>query len=328
MINLKYNLDLKSDQSSPIINPHFINYLRDYNVNIVDKNPDVILSHQTKTKIIEENGPPIILLERIDSCNITVRSLIKHKRVIAVIKNTIFRDPKINNEPVQYGRYHFRLIAEKSNLKLDPDITFYNHKIPITDDDLKKIELGYTFALYSKMNRSIKREINFNEKRGLDCNFHGTTGYGANAAAVNYHRKLCVKKLEFLKNKLPINCGGNRSLKSDQYNHIIVNSKSSVSPWGLGEACYRDFESIYLGSVLIKPDSSFVLGKQDIYQNFKYYIPCEIDFSDLEDKINYVKTNWNQLKDMRIEARKYLCSFLNSQKLAQQFAEIIKRRLS
>ena len=84
-----------------------------------------------------------------------------------------------------------------------------------------------------------------------------------------------------------------------QYISELLNTKIVVSPWGHGEACYRDFEALFCGCILLKPDSSFVKCWPDIYDNDKTYIPCKADFSDLQEKVSWIKSNWIKLTEFR-----------------------------
>jgi len=322
MIKIKLILDQKNHQSWPILRSTAVHSLKSNGIQFVNDNPDVLLIHQIKfdPKYLNKNIP-IILLERIDSACVTKRKEIKHPNIIGVIKNTIFRDPELNNAPVQYGRYHAKRIIETHNIKADDKLEFYDQKIILDNSDIEKIELGWTFALYKKMEEYTKKKIDFKAKRSMDVNFYGTVNYGEKTVAINFHRKLCIERIKQLKN-CNVSTGSGRPLGPGQYTQLLLDSKISVSPWGLGEACYRDFEAIYMGSVLIKPDTSYVKGTQDIYQNNKYYIPCKLDFSDLQEKVDWVKKNWRNLTEHRIKARKYLMSWWDIEKYSNHMAKV------
>jgi len=57
------------------------------------------------------------------------------------------------------------------------------------------------------------------------------------------------------------------------------------SPFGYGEICWRDFEAIATGSVLVKPDMSHIAAEPDIYRPGETYIPVAWDLSDLNEKV-------------------------------------------
>jgi len=54
------------------------------------------------------------------------------------------------------------------------------------------------------------------------------------------------------------------------------------------------------GSIVIKPDISFVDTNPNWYEPNKTYIPCRNDFVDLEEKIDYVLDNFKELQQTMI----------------------------
>jgi hypothetical protein len=88
-----------------------------------------------------------------------------------------------------------------------------------------------------------------------------------------------------------------------EFLNLISNSKCTLSPFGMGEICFRDFEIIQHGSVMIKPDMSLVNTYPNIYIPYETYIPCKLDYSDLLDKIQWVKENPKQCNEIINNAR-------------------------
>jgi hypothetical protein len=76
-----------------------------------------------------------------------------------------------------------------------------------------------------------------------------------------------------------------------EYADILKRSKCALSPFGMGEVCFRDFEIIQAGSVLLKPDMSNVKTYPNIYIPYETYIPCNLDYSDLIEKIEWIMDN-------------------------------------
>jgi len=108
---------------------------------------------------------------------------------------------------------------------------------------------------------------------------------------------------------------------------LLRTSKIVISPWGNGEWCWRDYEAIYSGAVVIKPNSDFVHAVPDLYRNNKYYVACNPDFSDLEEKISYVVENYEKFIDMRKNARNLLINHWGYEKIAHNLATAIRRVL-
>ena len=60
-----------------------------------------------------------------------------------------------------------------------------------------------------------------------------------------------------------------------------------VSPFGYGEVCWRDFEAMLCGCLVIKPDMSHVETNPDIFRPHETYVPVQWDYADLEEKCSY-----------------------------------------
>tara|TARA_R110001592_G_scaffold166015_4_gene400840 strand:- start:2749 stop:3765 length:1017 start_codon:yes stop_codon:yes gene_type:complete len=89
-----------------------------------------------------------------------------------------------------------------------------------------------------------------------------------------------------------------------EFADVMTRSKCTLSPYGQGELCFRDFEIIKYGSVMIKPDMSKVITYPNIYIPFETYIPCKLDYSDLIEKIQWVKDNPKKCQEISNNARK------------------------
>ena len=69
-----------------------------------------------------------------------------------------------------------------------------------------------------------------------------------------------------------------------------------MSPFGFGEMNPRDLLSAKFNSVLIEPDMSYIYSKPFIYEDGETYIACKYDWSDLDEKIDYVLSNYDELR--------------------------------
>ncbi|MDG2257360.1 MAG: glycosyltransferase [Paracoccaceae bacterium] len=94
-------------------------------------------------------------------------------------------------------------------------------------------------------------------------------------------RNAAVTALIALQKKFRVEAPTDRVSQQDYY-HEMLASRFIVSPFGFGELCWRDFESILCGSVLVKPDMSHVETWPDMFVAGETYVPVKWDFSDLE----------------------------------------------
>jgi len=71
------------------------------------------------------------------------------------------------------------------------------------------------------------------------------------------------------------------------YYSELKKSKIVLSPFGWGEVCFRDFEAILCGALLLKPDMSHLVTWPNVYIPNETYVPLKWDGSDLLEKSLY-----------------------------------------
>lgn len=71
-------------------------------------------------------------------------------------------------------------------------------------------------------------------------------------------------------------------VSQDDYYHEMRSSKICVSPFGYGELCWRDFEAILCGCLLIKPNMDHIRTLPDLFVPGVTYVTTAWDFSDLD----------------------------------------------
>lgn len=305
------------EQSKPLLySPNYTSALENKDIQFVKTGEDATLVHASLlTKEMLLKGDPLIILERIDAAVVVKKAELKKQNVIGMIKNTCLNPWELNNHPCCYGRYHTTLIGGDVTPGLDVvysestltdpnaiDSSPYRRiqidpNVILTKEDAGKIHCGFSFCHYAKMNGLDTLPVLFDTDRKNDIHFVGTIEYGNNVL-ITKHRNRAVEQIKKLKGASSI-CFGGRPQTAKNYIISLLNTKIALSPWGHGEACYRDFEAMFCGCVLLKPDSSFVKSWPDIYQNGITYIPCNADFSDLQEKVDWIKGNWSKLADMR-----------------------------
>jgi len=174
----------------------------------------------------------------------------------------------------------------------------------MSDEMYDRIKLtGWNFGYY---NPNYLKFDNANLERTIDVcaiyqGFHKENGDHGTRNDLMYtnHRTSAWKVLEnsigitYEKDKRPF----------PEFADVMRRSKCTLSPFGMGELCFRDFEIIQFGSVMIKPDMSQVITHPNIYIPYETYIPCALDWSDLIEKIEWVKSNPNKCKEIVENAR-------------------------
>ena len=136
------------------------------------------------------------------------------------------------------------------------------------------------------------------------------------------HRGGLWKVLEPLKSKY--NMIYDR-LPFEEYIKNLMDSKISFSPFGMGEICFRDFECMQYGTIMIKPNQDLVKTIPDIYEPGKTYIDVKYDWSDLEEKIDYILSNFDELNvEINENIRKKFMGGYDYRKLCLYWYDIFK----
>ena len=69
------------------------------------------------------------------------------------------------------------------------------------------------------------------------------------------------------------------------YMRELAQSRICFSPFGYGEVCWRDYEAVYSGALLLKPDMSHMETTPDVFVANETYVPIRWDFEDLDDAV-------------------------------------------
>ena len=86
-------------------------------------------------------------------------------------------------------------------------------------------------------------------------------------------------------------------IPQEEYLQNMYDSKIVFSPYGFGAyGAPRDVQAAQFGSVLIKPRIDWIDTTPNMYVENETYVACEQDFSDLEEKVDYVLSNFNELQ--------------------------------
>ncbi len=292
---------------------------------------------------------PVIIYERADSAVVVnspkVRGLMAHSDVKLWLKRNTYRDYQLNNQPFLKGRLHFRQLNELPRFHVRPTEGEPPSAL-VTEEMASKVRM-LPIVPIELMARFREAPVNWTRKRQIDVAFAGTVDYevrgndfwdgeyetalaatvGGFDAIIDEHRREAMRQLVELKH-LRIFIGTNRAIRPDMYLEALLRSSISVSPWGLGEYGYRDYEAMLAGSILIKPNSDHIRTfAPDIYQSWKYYAPCLADFSDLADVVREVLSNRDRSVEVARAARDALLAENTPDKIFEYFLGLFNEAL-
>lgn len=139
----------------------------------------------------------------------------------------------------------------------------------------------------------------------------------------NDHRNNLFNNVSDRFNSVKLNVG--QRLNRDEYLKTMYDCKIILAPFGFGEITPRDLEAAMFGSVLIKPDMSHIETLPNVYIPYETYVPCKHDFSDINEKIDYVLSDYKNIQKAYTEnfRKKYAESY-DPHKLVLYYYNIFK----
>jgi len=179
---------------------------------------------------------------------------------------------------------------------------------PCPVHDLHKIKVGWNIGLndYRYFGYKMSRLSNYlsyslyqnkyrpvESQRQFDLTFRGRI-HTDSSNKVSWQRNEVLKLITSLNR----NIATGQPVDKKLYWKELSESKLSISPFGWGEVCYRDFESFISGAVLIKPSMEHLITYPDVYKEGETYLPVSWQLNDLKDKLEYALDNYSLLKQI------------------------------
>jgi len=196
----------------------------------------------------------------------------------AYIKKHRFADPEMYKESF-VGKTNLTSYAN-ATYGVDFSDDIIPHSKALTQNQIDKILLGWNIGLDDKIvwlaQDLSPQTLGWPKQYDISCRASVTPEkwiFGMRDAA--------VKAIEAMRAKLRIHAPTDRVGQQEYYNEMLE-SRFSVSPFGFGELCWRDFEAILCGSVLIKPDMAHIETWPNLFVAGETYIPVAWDFTDLD----------------------------------------------
>jgi len=305
MIKIKIQNPQKG-RNEPTFRPFLFirDMLRDYSIDITDSNDydflfigmsDFIYKKKSLQKSVEmglENLSKItgdyFLFDGSDSTSLMGSfEVFEQSNAIYLFKNQMLETREEYKIPYTHNKWFW---GSGSDLDLSYDIP----------DELWK-RIKFTGWNVGQLVPDYKRFVEINKNKTLDicAIFRGKHDYNEDHCSQNNHlyeahRGGLWNHLDGLKENYSMVCD---RLPKQEYLQNLWNSKISFSPFGMGEICFRDFECMQFGTIFIKPNQDIVKTIPNIYEADETYIDVAYDWSDLEEKIDYVLSDFNTIND-------------------------------
>lgn len=192
---------------------------------------------------------------------------------------------------------------------------------PVNPLYFDKIVLGYNIGLDDKIMNLYQTNLVYPQlPKDNDILCRATIP----ASWMKHLRKNIIPELQKMASQCRILIPDKR-VDQEQYYDELRRSKISVSPFGYGEICWRDFESVLCKCLLIKPDMSHIKTAPDIFVPHKTYVPVKWDFSDLQEKCSYYLEHEDEREKIVEQAYTVLSEYYREEKFISFFGDLLKK---
>ncbi|MCC7382312.1 MAG: glycosyltransferase family 1 protein [Deltaproteobacteria bacterium] len=103
----------------------------------------------------------------------------------------------------------------------------------------------------------------------------------------------------------------------------LRDSKIIFSPFGWGEVCFRDFEAVIWGALLVKPSMAHLETRPDIFVDRVTYVPIEWDNSDLEAKCAHYLEHPDEAEQIVESAQRRLAEYYEGEGFVDDVARVL-----
>jgi len=145
-----------------------------------------------------------------------------------------------------------------------------------------------------------RRNLSWPQQTARDIDVHARIDL-VSKPSVAHHRRLILDAISGDPRFLTGRVG------QKQYNAELSRSRVTLSPFGWGELCLRDFEAVLAGSLLLKPDMSHLETWPEVFVPGESYVAFEWDGTDVvETAAHYLENEAERARIARAAYDTYL----------------------
>lgn len=138
------------------------------------------------------------------------------------------------------------------------------------------------------------------------------------------HRALTLESIARLSDTYRVIASDQRMTRN-LYEKELLDSKICVSPWGYGEVCYRDFEAVLAGALLVKPPMEHVETEPFSYRDRETYVRVAVDFHDLKEVCDYYLSHEEERLAITRRALAEYRAYFEKERFLERFAALLKK---
>lgn len=275
---------------SPMHDPEFADALRTYGLVVVEENPDVVFQDQAFDDVPH---PKTIIFDRFDASTTTKNTIAKHDPNANVIGYMLpLRSTGVSIAPKVWGEGF-----TSKPVGVITTMLWQQLANPVFADETHVKEYDVSFAGTMKYPHKFTME----HRRKLLCNWDQLARWNTVGQFGMVPRVLAWE---------------------DAY-RLSARSRVVISPWGICEVSWRDYEVVLGRAMMVKPRQPMM----DLTSNpwvFNNVVYCSPDFTDLGDAVAQAldeydeeRLNWAREEILRVG--------LNRNELAMEFANQVRQ---
>jgi len=210
-------------------------------------------------------------------------------------------------------------------LQIDLGTWRFGSEIPIGEEH--KVWLGWNFGVgqtYRRLTRFGRilgrswtlRNVDVNRRLGPPSKSNAPNEWYQN------YRDAALKALDPLSQHW--RCSGYERIPRRRYLLELLRSKVVFSPFGWGEVCFRDYEAVACGALLVKPAMEHLITSPNIYVNNETYVSVKWDLSDAVEKITDCLKNPDRAKKIARNAQDFLSSYYTGHAFTDDIARALR----
>ena len=242
--------------------------------------------------------------------------VLKESNALLLLKSSLLKDRSLYKQGWNLGRYYWG----EGDYSLS-DFDEYSDRIVLSGTNWLMTHWAGINVQWYDVIRPRKYDVSAMFQYPTQKNYE--YGY-ENNIFYDLNRKQCIDVIDNLKCNVAKLERGVRVPQQEYYDRMF-NSKIIVAPYGYGEMAPRDLEAAMFGCILIKPDMSYIDTIPNVFESNKTYVACKHDFSDLEEKIEMILSNYEDYYKMIDAARAKFVEQMNPSNLAIHLHNIFSK---
>lgn len=251
---------------------------------------------------------PYIMVECDDSVHVTYPEILKSEGCIGYFRATAYRDPQLNNHDIYDSCYSHIVTADVLGAHVPHHAYKFHYRtrpVKSTEEELAKLKIAFPIR---RTFSALRDDIIPMANREYDFSFIGNVYFDGsddehdqrNYRAPKIHREAMFEILQdmstfthsYLRStrhpsyNWPDSADAEWVIPYYDYKGIMQNTQVAICPWGWAPWCWRDYEAIEAGCIVIKPRCHEVLIQPDVYHAESPWVRwCEPNFADLKEVI-------------------------------------------